>query len=530
MQSRTKFYFLLILFTIKILFPENASAFSSWQLVEKSGYRIYCKSSNMEYALNLASDIEIIFNKTTDVIGYIPDRHLNIYVAEKKFKNNITVLANNIFDFNKIIIFVDDDYNSSINRIWDFTVKKVLAEMNKKSSGFSALKYRSMESWLPGTLSGYLREGFNSMDSMFLTGMLLNDIRLAPDPSLLNNYSSKEREAVYRGFIFYVAKSFGDEVLASALRNISFYGGFIKALENITGYKKEYIVTEFNVFFKLQKKDINYKETSYTAKFATFDNQSFIFLAASEQGKIIIFDKIHKSLEFLELNKDSDIELAGLKSFRRISSFPFNFPEETIQGAFWNNNKAVVSVLGNEGTSFYLFDYIENKMKQRLFLPYLYIREFSGNHLPNSLVFSASEGRRQDIFIFNFDSMSVTKITESRFEYSNPAVYRKDSLIFVEKSDKSRIYKYDFLNNKKVLLWEADGIIKDLTVSANGEIFFSWNSNNTFNIYRFDNPGKNPVQLTYLNTGAFNPLMFIHNRIIINCYIDRRLINAVLYQ
>ena len=365
---------------------------------------------------------------------------------------------------------------------------------------------------------------------MFLNGMLLNDIRLLLDPSLQKNYSSEEKTAVYRAFLFFITQSFGNEVLTSALRNISYYGGFIKALESITGYEKKYIENEFNNFFQLKKPEINYTEASLIDQLEIIDTKNLYFIAASKKGEIIIFDKLHKSLDFKILIKDSYSGFSDLRNFRRISSYPFNFSERMIQGAFCNENTAVISVLENDGTSFYFFDYIENRMKERIFLPYLYIRELSGNHLPDSLVFSASEGKRNDIFLFNIDSMSVTRITDSRFEYSHPAVYSKDNIIFVEKSDKSRIYKYDFLQNKTVLLWEEDGIIKDLTVSENGEIFFSWNRNNIFDIYRFDSPGIKPVQRTNFNTGAFNPMIFIYNRIIINCYIDRKFFNAVLNQ
>jgi hypothetical protein len=530
MQFRRKLYLLTSLIIVIITPAEPSIAFSSWEVINVSGYRIHYSANDIEYALNLSSDIEIIFNKTTDLAGYRPSAPLNIYLTEKNFKNNLAVIVKNIFDQNKIILFVDDDYNSSISRIWDFTVTKVLEEMNWRGSGFSLFKYSSMESWVPVTLSVYLREGLRFGDVMVLKSILLNGTSLSLKPALQNNYSKAEIEALYRGFIFFVEELYGDSVLTAALRNTSYYGGFVKALVSIINQDRKEIEKDFNRFFKSKNRGISKDEIIFSDKLEFIDHSQFRIISSNDKGEILVLDKLHKSIEFLKFDNESDSVMSDLNNYKKISSIPFDFPDESIQGAFFDNSTAVISVLEDRGTSFYFVNYKENIIEKNFFIPYLYIRELSHSHFPDSLLFSAAQGRRKDIYILNSDSMSIKKITESRGEYSSPAVYSKDNILFLENSDKSRIYKYDFMENKTVLLWETDGVLRDLTVSKSGDIYFSWNKNDTFNIYRFDINGKSAVQLTYFNTGAFNPLFYSYNKIIINSYIDRELKNAILNQ
>lgn len=496
--------------------------------MDTRGYCIYYSSGNTEYALNLSKQIRKIYAGITDLAGYEPSSKLNIYLAERSFIDRISFLMRKLYNSQSLILFTDEEYTSSLGRIRDFTTGEVISAINKESAGFASFKFGYMETWLPAALSEYLRHKLSPDDRMIIKSMLYDEAVLPVSPETEDDFSVSEIKALHRGFIYFISEQYGRDVLGAAVRNTSYYGGFLTALENITGKGKVVIESEFNRFFKNMIHQSDGKEFFSDGKINFFSDKNAVILAADEQEGLLFYDKINKSLEFVIKSSDPDSGLTDLKNFKKICSLPFDASPESVQAAYYNNNRAVVSVCGQSGTFFYIFDYNRKALVRKLFIPSLYIRELSGNHLPDSLVFSAYAGMCRDVFILNINSMYIEKITDSSSDYSSPAVLENNSILYVETSDRSLIYRYNLSDKKKSLLWMEDGSVKDLAVSKNSEIIFSRDNNGTYNIYKLDMEGGKTEPLTFFNTGAYNPVFFAGNTLIIDCYLERKFKTALL--
>lgn len=510
--------FILIIFAIGIYFPLNLYAFTTWNVLNKNGYKIHYSNSDKEYALNLSADIENNFVKIKNFIGYNPDSCFDIYLVKKGYKWNIA----NFFKVSGtgVKVYVDEDYNKSINRIWEFTIDKTISMLHNKSSGFSPQKIKGYESWLSQTLAHYLIQGFSSEDDMVLRSLIDQHITLSLSPNSTQQFNKIELDALHLGFIHFIAESYEKSIIISILNNISYCGGFVKSLEFISGHKLETIEEKFNSFFVSRYFEI--KKTNYSIdKIKIIELSNYTILAANQKGEILAYNNLTHNIDFLLPGSDSD-----LMELHTVASIPFKTHRKGItQGSFYNDDKFVITVTEEHGTHLYFYTISDSSLHKKLFIPYIFLRELSKSHFHDGIVFSGSEGKRNDIFILNTESMEIEKVTDGKGAYSFPAVLNKEKIIFV---DKNNIYKIDRTGENKTLLWEPRNAVKDLAVSEKDDIYFTWNLDGIYNIYRFNISEKKITQLTDYNTGAFNPLLYKNKEIIINLYSERKYKKAVI--
>lgn len=513
--------FLLIILAASIYSPLNSYAFTTWNVLNKNGYRIHYSNADKEYALNLSADIENNFIKIKNFIGYKPDSYFNIYLVQKGLKESIL----NFFKTSSggVKVYVDEDYNKSINRIWEFSIDKTISMLHDKSSGFSIQKIKGYESWLSQTLAHYLIKGFSSEDDMVLRSLIDQNIILSLNPDPAQQFSKIEINALHLGFIHFIVESFEKNIIISILNNISYCGGFIKSLEFISGHKLETIEEDFNNFFASRYFEI--KKNNYSSiKTKIIDLNNSHILAANQKGGILAYNNLTHSIDLLLSGSDSD-----LMELNTVASIPFKTHKQgTIQGSFYNDDKFVITVTEEHGTHFYFYNILDSSLHQKIFIPYIFLRELSRSHFHDGIVFSGSEGPRNDIFILNTGSMEIEKVTEGKAFYCFPAVLNKEKIIFVEKTDKNNIHKIDRKGGNMTLLWEFSNTVKYLAVFENDDIYFSWDLDGIYNIYRLNISGKKTTKLTDYNTGAFRPLIYKNKEIIINLYSERQYKNAVI--
>ncbi|MFA5518497.1 MAG: hypothetical protein WDA74_04505 [Spirochaetota bacterium] len=511
----------LIIFAASIYSPLNSYAFTTWNVLNKNGYKMHYTNTAKEYALNLSADIENNFVRIKNFIGYKPDSCFDIYLVQKGYKWNIV----NFFKVsgNGIKVYIDEDYNKSVNRIWEYSVDKTISMLYDKSSGLSVQKIRGYESWLSQTLAHYIIEGFSSEDDMILRSLIARHITLPLSSDATQQFSKTEIKALHLGLVYFITESYGNNLMISILNNISYCGGFIKSLEFISGHNLETVEKDFNNFFESRYFEVLKNNDSINkTKISDLNNSNI--LAVNQKGEILAYNNLTHNIDFLLSDSGSESMKLNI-----MASIPFKAHRKNIiQGSFYNGNRVVITVTGECGTHFYFYNILNLSLQQKIFIPYVFLRELSGSHFHDGIVFSGSEGKRNGIFILNTESMEIEKVTKGKGFYCFPAVLNNEKIIFVEKTDKRSVFKIDRKGENMTLLWEPRNTVKDLAVSEKGDLYFSWNLDGIYNIYRFNISEKKITQLTNYNTGAFNPLIYKNKKIIIKLYSERKYQKAVI--
>lgn len=513
-----KIFIIFIVFASSMYSPLNLYSFTRWNVLSNNGYKIHYSNRDCEYALNLSADIENNFIKIKNFTGYEPEHYFNIYLIQRGLKESITSFFNTS---GGVKVYVDEDYNKTKNRIWTFTIDETISLLHNKSSGFSIKKSKGYESWLSQILAHYLMEGFTSEDDMVLRSLIDRQLPLSLNPDSVRQFPKIELKALHLGFIHFVTQSYGKNLLISALNNISYCGGFLKSLEFISGRKLETIEADFNNFFVSRYSKI-IKNNFSINKTEIIELNNYRILSANQKGGILAYNNLTQNIDFLFSDSNSsELNISASIPFKAGST-------DIIHGSFYDDNKCIITITEEHGTLFYFYNITDSSLKQKIFIPYLFLRELSRSHFTNGIVFSGSEGRRNDIFILYPGSMEIVKVTNGKGFYCYPAVLNKEKIIFVEKSDKNNIYSIERTGENMALLWETRNTLKDIAISENGDVYFSWNVDEVFNIYKFNISEKKAIKLTDYNTGAFNPLVYKNNKIIINIYLESKYKKALI--
>lgn len=518
-----RFFASLLLFFVIINYLPSMEGYAETPFLETNRYKIFYKNEHAEYALNLASVIDRKFDNISRFIGYEPAERLNLHLAASRDRISNIVNINSTGSVYALEVFADYEHSVNLGKIHEFTVKSLLSDSASKESFFRRMRGAGLEGWISPSVSHYIIYGFDSRSSMYIRGVLQRGKRISINSEAATLFSESEIRSIQIGFIHFVKEYYGMGVLSFALKNISYYGSFQNALENITGLTGDAITHDFNSFYyNKYKKSLEQKDSSLSGLIVT-DIDGRNLLATDMKGRILYSEKREKGavLYILEsaAGKDSRIEVGNISSS--------SDEVMKIDGAFIKGGGAAAAVTKRNGTLFLIFNMDQDKPDISLFIPYIFSRELSKHQLPGNLIFSASEGSRRDIFTLNTETMAIKRISDSKGYYRSPALSDKGRLYCIEGKSSSRIVEYSESAETFNIIAESKCVIDDLSVLKNGDFIFSCDDG-VSNIHLYNRKFRRMIPLTDFRTGAFKPLLLNANNIIFNYYTGNNYRAAVI--
>ncbi len=513
-----------------------------WSYIQTRHFDIYFYEDAYETAKFTATVMESAYVEIAKELNYKIQKEIPVFVynSHNDFQQtNITqgLLPEGVGGFteafkNRIVIPFNGSYEEFRHVLHHELTHAFVYDLiygKSFSSLISRGKLFNLPLWYAEGFAEYSsRHGWDYVSDMFVRDATINNY-LAPPAYLGGFLAYKQGQAMIK----YIAETYGEDKLGEILKKGKIYLTLNKALVEVLGITEEKLWKGFSKEMKRrywpeialrEEADEFSKQLTHARKDGSYFNEKpefhpdgtkiAIFTDKSDYTEIVLIDS-DKGFQIKKLVKGSRSgDLESLHSF--VSGMSFS-PD---------GDKMVFVAKSNGDPTLMFYDLNRDKIYQKKKFNFYNILSPKWSPDNKKIAFSALQGHRRDLYIYEIETEKLTQITHDRYDDKEPSwLPNSEELIFSSDRPHSKSqmaewekniyvsqgaylpgdFKYGFYNIFRININIKD-VVTELDVGQGPNIFPSVSPDGTKVAFISNRNGIDNIYIAYLDSSAIYPI------------------------
>lgn len=403
----------------------------SWRYIETNNFDIYYYEGGYDLAVLAAKYVESEYSKITDMVGFSPYSKTKIFVYQSTIdlqQSNIGIKQQGLeiggqtrFVRSEVeVAFTGNNYTFKtelVRGISDILIFEMMYGGNLKELLQSSYLLNLPE-WFMAGASEYIAFGWSLEMDDFVRDLLSNTKFKNPD-----KLTGRKARLVGQAIWNYIAEKYGSNNIANILNLTRIVKNESSSIQNTLGVPQDRFMQQWQDFYRNDFAKLKDKHKILGEDFILRKNRKGNYIThvrISPDKRHVLFTENYKGKYAVKLlnkkkNRLSTILTGGYKVINQ--EFNTNMPLIA-----WKGNSEVVLIYPKSGKNILATIPIEGKGKKTKvkFDDYSHINGIDVSTDGRKMVFSGEQKGRSDLFIYNFRSKRINRLTNDIFDDIDP--------------------------------------------------------------------------------------------------------------